>query len=189
MPIFPSGPEGSSVFHYTIFGTFPPPRKLPQRVGRIAFRPGFCYNKSDLIHPQERQVPPWHRSSFWAAERQGLPLRWLPPRPTLQPASQCWSATPVRAKSSLPPATDAAIWTTGILRLPAILLQTPPHWFPCWQRWMPLHLWNGSARWGFTPAPTRPGGCTPIPIRRRTSLGCWNATLQTTVCSCAPAAP
>ena len=37
-----------------------------------------------------------------------------------------------------------------------------------------LRRWRGSRASASTPAPTRPGGCTPIPIRRRTYWPCWS---------------
>ena len=37
-------------------------------------------------------------------------------------------------------------------------------------------------------APLRPGGCTPIPIRRQTCWRCWSCICSGTPYSCAPAA-
>ena len=42
---------------------------------------------------------------------------------------------------------------------------------------------------GSTPAPTRPGGCTPILIRRRTYWPCWSTICRDWASRCAPAVP
>ena len=40
-----------------------------------------------------------------------------------------------------------------------------------------------------TPAPTRPGGCTRIPIRQRTYWPCWSTICRDWASRCAPAVP
>lgn len=42
---------------------------------------------------------------------------------------------------------------------------------------------------GLYPAPTRPGGCTRIPIRRWTYWPCWSTICRDWASRCAPAAP
>ena len=41
---------------------------------------------------------------------------------------------------------------------------------------------------GLSPAPMKPGGCTPIPIRPPTCWRCWSCICSGTRYSCAPAA-
>ena len=59
---------------------------------------------------------------------------------------------------------------------------------PLLQRWMLPRRWRGLSSWGCIPAPMKPGGCTPIPIRRQTCWRCWSCICSGTPYSCAPAA-
>ena len=51
----------------------------------------------------------------------------------------------------------------------------------------PTH-WAGSVRWAFTPAPMRPAGYTPTPIRPPTCWPCWSIIWPAAAWRCVPAA-
>ena len=68
-----------------------------------------------------------------------------------KPGKNCW-----------PPAMAAAIWTTPASRPSGISPRTRPGSSLCWLPSTRPTRWAGLSRSASTPAPTRPGGCTPL---------------------------